>query len=53
LALCIDSSTRGTFGDIAASLPDQPLPFAADVHHGQITGAERRAFDWKAAVFEL
>jgi hypothetical protein len=34
-APCIDSSARGRFRDAAASLPNQPLPFGADVHDGE------------------
>jgi hypothetical protein len=51
--LSIGNTGRGTFGHIPASLPHQPLPFPADMQHGQITGAERRPFERKAAVFVL
>jgi hypothetical protein len=34
---------RGTFGHVPARLPNQPLPFTADM----------RFLDWKAAVFEM
>jgi hypothetical protein len=34
-------SPRTAFGDIAARLPDQPLPLPADMQDGEITGAER------------
>jgi hypothetical protein len=51
--LCLDKTRRGTFGNIAASLANQPLPFAADMQDGEITEANRRFLDWKAAVFEM
>ena len=44
---------RGTFGHIAASLTNQPLPFAADMQRREITGAERRFLDWKAAMLAM
>lgn len=53
LALSIDSSPRGTFGHVAPITTNQPLPFAADVQHGEIARAERRAFHWKAALLVL
>src|SRR5215469_3810800 len=53
LPLCIDRSPRGPLRHIAASLPDQPLPLAADMQHREIACAERRAFDWKAAALEM
>ena len=31
----------GTFGNVAATLPNQPLPLAADMQNGEIAGAER------------
>src|SRR5882757_2087914 len=53
LPLSIDSSPRRAFAHVAASLPDQPLPFAADMQNGKITGAERRPFNRKAALLVL
>src|SRR5215471_5098930 len=53
LPLCIDRSPRGPLRHVAASLPDQPLPLAADMQHREIACAERRAFDWKAAALEM
>ena len=50
LLLSIERGTRGTFGHAAASLPDEPLPSTPDVQDGEITGAERRTLDWKAAL---
>jgi hypothetical protein len=49
----IIGSTRGTLRHVAAGLPNQPLPFTADMQNGQIARAERGAFDWHAAVFLL
>jgi hypothetical protein len=46
-------SARDPLGNVATSLPDQPLPFAADIHDGQIARAKCGAFDWKAAVLEM
>jgi hypothetical protein len=40
-APCVDSGARGPFRGVAASLPNQPLPFGADVRHREIAGAER------------
>ena len=37
-------------GDIAAIMPDQPLPLAADKGDRQITAAERRSLHRKAAA---
>jgi hypothetical protein len=51
--LCIDKSPRGTFRHVTASLPNQPLPFAADIQDGELTRAKRRAFEWKAAALVL
>jgi hypothetical protein len=53
LPLCIDSGRRGTFGNIAASLSNQPLPFTADMQHRQITRAESGALNWKTALLLL
>jgi hypothetical protein len=51
LPLSIGSGTSSTFGNVTAIAPDEPLPLPADMQDGEITAAERRAFDWKAAVF--
>ena len=51
--LCIDSSPRRTFGNVAASLSNQPLPFAAHMQNGQVAGAKRRFLDWKAAMLPM
>jgi hypothetical protein len=53
VSLGIDAASRGTFGKVAAILPDQPFPFAADVQHREITRAERRFLDWKAAMLSV
>jgi hypothetical protein len=51
--LCIGSGPRSTFGNVAASTTNEPLPLAADMHHGKIAGAERRFLDGEAAAFVL
>jgi hypothetical protein len=30
-ARCLDSTPRGTLGHVATGMPDQPLPFAANI----------------------
>jgi hypothetical protein len=44
---------RGAFGNVATISTDEPLPFAADMQDGKLTGAERRPFNRKAALFVL
>ena len=53
LASGIGGRARRTLGDVAALAADEPLPFAADIQHGEIAGADRVAQHREAALLAV
>jgi hypothetical protein len=45
LLLSIERGPCRAFGNVTAITANEPLPFAADMQHGEITRAERRFLD--------